>query len=667
MEEDTIVKIKVPDLPPIDLPIIYKENKDGSFSSNSWYESMSLSAVVEHENSLFRLRLPNAKDYIDKSIKVTVRNASEQPGKTSFQYERDPVLNYRRLQIKKDPEGSLPSDILDPIHDALELAASGSTNVYGMVDNDENGTKNITIDCFAIELGSSAHYLTYIAGQWYISFSNFFKFFSEDYRRKNIDDIADKVKKIDSKGTFKYYVHKDSVDALLVETYPIWSGFNEDRLALINGEFFSVEQVKQIIKDHMSGKSTNGIAPYPDTQWERGPGKAFEKEQTRILKHVDTAFWKYVSLRPAWDTKERFDSLFQGLKLNPEDYYQYLTPTIQEDPDYDPLADMDDDTPPPVNTTYIFTGISYTAIKGWVGDTLEKYVKKYIEIVLKKNGIMEEDMTLIINKFFTEDLTSLTLFKLQEAMQNQANIRPGKFALFVTLAKAAGVDVSDDNPEEVIADLKAQLKEAQTDLESLALRKGYLLRFINESVDPGVAEDQDRAADESTEIELTREAAEFEIQDIDAKLAELTKPKKNKIMILKRQIHAMQDPQWVTMKHVLKRIGVDATNKAAVKLNAVYTIQEFYDMLTKFSGNANSTRLSSMLKEQKARLAQLRAENTVDSDTIESKINAIRDELNETHTNSGYPDTLPPVPQKYLIHKPSSTLKGFLGETKVKN
>ena len=138
----------------------------------------------------------------------------------------------------------------------------------------------------------------------------------------------------------------------------------------------------------MAGVSTDGIPPYPETQWERGPGKAFEKEQTKIMNAVDTAFWKYVSLRPAWDTKDRFDAFFQGMKRKPEDYYQYLKSRVQEDAEYDPLADMDDDAPPPAAVSYIFTGVSYADIKGWVGN-IDKYVKKYTQIVLKKNGIMK--------------------------------------------------------------------------------------------------------------------------------------------------------------------------------------------------------------------------------------------------------------------------------------
>ena len=143
MEGDSIVKIQVPDVPPIELPIIYRENKDGSFNTNSVFESMSLSTVVEHKNKMYRLRMPNARNYIDKSIKVTVHNAAEQTSKNSFYYENEPILNYRRLQIKRDNEGTLPSRILDPSHEDEDSSASA----YSMVDNTTQGMKNITLDC----------------------------------------------------------------------------------------------------------------------------------------------------------------------------------------------------------------------------------------------------------------------------------------------------------------------------------------------------------------------------------------------------------------------------------------------------------------------------------------------------------------------------------------
>ena len=662
MEGDSIVKIQVPDVPPIELPIIYRENKDGSFNTNSVFESMSLSTVVQHKKKMYRLRMPNARNYIDKSIKVTVHDAAEQTSKNSFYYENEPILNYRRLQIKRDNEGTLPSRILDPSHEDEE----SSSSAYSMVDNTTQGMKNITLDCFAIELGGSSDFLTYIAGEWYISFSNFFKFFSEDYRRKGIDDIAEKVKKIHNKNDIHLYVQRKDVDALIEETYPIWSGYNEKRLSRIGKrEFFSAEQVKTIIKDHMTGASSkNEITPYPETQWERGPGKAFEKEKDRIMKAVDEAFWKYVSLRPAWDTKERFDTFFEKLGLNPEDYYENLSFQMKRlEPETDDLGDpfesddladpFSDATPEPTYVkTYVFIGVSYEDIKRWVGSSkVDDYVKKYTRKILEELKIMDEDIPSILNKLFEQDTDSLTVFKLQEAMQNQARIRPGKFDLFVTLAKAVGVDTSDDDPERVLEDLKAQLKTAEDELKSLALRKEYLLRFIQEESEPGSAEDQDAddMIQKSNTRTFTKNTALDELQEIDDKLAELRKPKKNKITKLKRQIHAMKDPKWVTMRHVLKRIGVDASNKAAVKTNAVFTIQEFYDMLTKMSGKTPDTELNKVLKEKQDELARLRSENTVeDEKTIRKKIEEIRDELNETHKNFGYPDRASHVPNRFL-------------------
>jgi len=426
MEEDSLVEIQVPDLPPIQLPIIYKENKDGTLNTSALYESMALSTVVEHDGKIFRLRMPNAKSYIDKSIRVTVHDATEESAKTSFHHEKEPILNYRRIQLKRDSGGSVPSDILDPSHDAE--AESASSSVYSMLDNEEEGLRNITLDCFSIELGGSAHYLTYIAGQWYISFSNFFKFFSEDYRRKNIDDIAAKVKDISK----TFLVKGDRVGDLIAEVYPMWMIYGKRNI--INTQFYDVAQIQQVIKDHMNRDDDGNeidnayFTPYPSTQWDT---KAFKKEKKRIMADMEKMFWKYVSLRPVWDTKERFDSFFQQLGLNPEEYYQNLTENIaiqsiqKDDSDYDSSDDdsADESNPTPVQTkSYNYIDITYADIKEWVGaEKADKYVKSYAKELLERLDIFDTDIQTIVQKFFGDTIdinADLSLERLQEAMQN---------------------------------------------------------------------------------------------------------------------------------------------------------------------------------------------------------------------------------------------------------
>ena len=635
---ESIVEIQIPDMDdPIKVPIIYKD----ADASDSWYESLSLSTVVEHKDGIYKLRMPGAKNYVDKNIQVHVHDASAK--EESFHHEIGNILDYRRVKLEKSSEEKVQSDILYPYTNEEDTASSSNEIM-----------RKITLDCFALELGGSSHYLIYIAGRWFISFSNFFKFFSEDYRRKNIDSIAKAVRKLDGKGDYKYYVQRAQVDALITEAYPIWSGYNENRLSLIGTrQFYDADQIKDIIKKHMTGESINNISPYPETQWERGKNKAFEKEMKKIMKSVDMAFWKYVSVRPAYDTKDRFDRNFRNMGLNPKVYYSNLQQTIAiqriESSDEDTSDDdSSDDSSDEVAGEYVFTDITHADLKSWVGDEVDEYAQKFTSELLKEMNIIADDIDSIAQEFYNQDVR--TLFKLQEVMQDRANIKPGKFDLFVKLAKAAGANTSSDDPETVLAELQDQLREAENEIKALAIRKAYLAEFIHKpDDDPGLAEDQERAADERTQSQFfnvsqvstfTKSDAKREMQEIDAKFAELRKQKK--VSTLEREIHAMKDPDWVSMRHVLEKIGVKASNKAAVKLNAVFSIEEFYDMLTVFSGDIDRDEIETALSERKKELEFER--NNIPVSDIQDRIQDLENQLDETHTNFGYPDTLTAAP-----------------------
>ena len=120
--------------------------------------------------------------------------------------------------------------MLNPIQNSTETS---STDLFSVIDGGLQGMGDITLDCFALELGGSSHYLIYIAGQWFISFCNFFKFFSEDYRRANIHTIMSKVKDMDKKGK-KFFVKGEHVADLIVEVYPMWLTYGKKILRKTN-------------------------------------------------------------------------------------------------------------------------------------------------------------------------------------------------------------------------------------------------------------------------------------------------------------------------------------------------------------------------------------------------------------------------------------------------
>ena len=160
---ESMVTIELP-TETISLPIVYRERDKYSYSSESTYETMAISSVVEHDGKLYRLRFPGAQYQIDNSIKVSVNGASERKINDGFDHEIGSILNYKRMQLKKSNENQVPSDVLNPIQNSTETS---STDLFSVIDGGLQGMGDITLDCFALELGGSSHYLIYIAGQWW--------------------------------------------------------------------------------------------------------------------------------------------------------------------------------------------------------------------------------------------------------------------------------------------------------------------------------------------------------------------------------------------------------------------------------------------------------------------------------------------------------------------
>ena len=118
----------------VQLPIIYKENKNGSFNSESVYESMALSSVVVHNGTMYRLRMPNAKNKIAETIKVTVNDGvSERNSERNFNHEIGSILNYRRTELERGGDTPVPKDMLDPSYDAEKDVLSNANKYLSLI------------------------------------------------------------------------------------------------------------------------------------------------------------------------------------------------------------------------------------------------------------------------------------------------------------------------------------------------------------------------------------------------------------------------------------------------------------------------------------------------------------------------------------------------------
>ena len=338
------------------------------------FESMSLNTVIEHNGNVFRLRMNHIKDRMKNKIEIVTENAKST---VNFDHNLDEVLKYKSMKLEKD--GDADKRILD-LSDRSSSSGRQSDEVY-------------TLDCFAFELGAS-HYFIYIAGQWFISFSNPFKFFSEDYRRKGIDSIAKEIKKLN----MPLYVSKKDADKLIAEVYPLWSGFSEKRRDLIINRFSSKKDVLKIITDHIEGKSNEfRFKPYDDAVIE---GKIEE-----ISKSLDSAFYKYVRLLPVWDTKERFDAM-QADMINlgiDASVLDVLKPADDDDDEEDEedevMAEQFFEFLENVNNQtfdapgiQLYSDISYESIKQEMSN-FDDYIKSYVKRTLEKIKVMDDIST----------------------------------------------------------------------------------------------------------------------------------------------------------------------------------------------------------------------------------------------------------------------------------
>ena len=156
----------------VELPIVHRQGK-GRTNTKTRFESMSINPVVQHGDTLYRFRMPHAVSMLDKNLHIVVKSGVTKV-REEINYKIDDILAYKKIMLEVG-EGDVDQNILDPSH---------------LLSSDK------TLDAFALELGMSTHYLIFIAGQWFISFSNFFKFFSEDYQGKNISDVTKAVKSI---------------------------------------------------------------------------------------------------------------------------------------------------------------------------------------------------------------------------------------------------------------------------------------------------------------------------------------------------------------------------------------------------------------------------------------------------------------------------------------
>ena len=630
----------------IDIPVGYKEKDD----AQTWYETMSIATVVKHDEYIYKLRMPNAAEKTKNKITVTLSDPTSlkyQPGgfkkvkKGSGNYVKDDSDDNRYSEaagkegdhVYKPPyehEWTFRHNIPPLIHYKKARLENGDhqpqynyseaekmSNIVNVKYMDPEYNRNkpekptipieeeLCIDCVAVELSGSTHFINNIAGDWYITFTNPLKIFSNDDRLTAKEDLAKALMQIDTKDSIKrkkpiilktqnmnFYVARDNVDALIGAVYPRWKlGFDH---IIPQHAFFDKKEIEDMIVKFINKQ----VDPYN-----------VEREKKQAIKELEKKYYQYVSVRPVWDTKDRFNNFFDGIADIPEGSRWLLNEFLGKDAFYKELGIQatDDEPDPDLAGALSMFGtsekskpetsgpkrsdirVSYDDIKsaaetlwnralgalnkpangtekeklgdrierGWDGkmkEFIENHVRYVLELVGgKHNNIAEDDYNAILEKFWGEtDLSgNLAVDTLVDAMASQANSTPRKFELFKNLVEGTGIDLTAEDPETVREDIRKNIKKKDAETRELL-------------------EERNRTSDQDAKEKLKKQI--FKLYDEE--------------QALKREANAMRDDRWVFMKDVLARGGVKPANKAAAKPNLVYSLQELKDLLSRFSNIA---------------------------------------------------------------------------------
>ena len=503
-------------------PFVKKKDHKGNEHDKTVCKSMVLSTKFQEDEII----MPNASERAKKQIdfKFTCRGDVEPLFPKSDQKKNGTSIIFDYKSVSVQTGTKIDADYLTPTIPGLQ--------------------------CVAFELADS-HFFNYIAGEWYMTISNPIKFFSQDYRLVEKDTI---VKEIRALKHVHYYVHKNNLERLLNEIYPTVKGWDLSMSVPSDHSFLSKEEISKILKSFLVKRFppiiVDGIDQTVDAL---KPDKIMEN----LKEKISNSFFKYVSLVPAWDTRNKFDAFVQGIMNWGGD--KILKGKTEDD--------FKNELENTVGTGFLKNyQVKLETFRDIVGDSLDEYIKYHISGILNRLNVMQVDQDEIFKQLNInyEKINSgerqLTPSDLQAELVKQSFSRPGKYTLFSTLVKGAGVSLND-------TDIEARVKRERSILEKKLTKAKQEIANIVEMKEK---------AEKGNDLNL--------LTTLETKLKNLTGTgKSNKVKNISRQIHALHDKNWFIMKDALHHAGVKAGNKKAVKNNIAMTAQETQEMISFFS------------------------------------------------------------------------------------
>lgn len=510
------------------------------------YETMHIASEATHNETQWKFRMPE----IERRLKNRIRITSALEKKIKRTAEMENVITYQEC--------------------TLQHSRSESNSSVELIDAQ---TAPNSIQCFSFAIPNKGPYLSYVAGNWYASISNPFKFFSSESRQTSLIDIATIIQKIESE-TMMFFVERKNVGSLVAT---IVSSFHKSTPI---PEDFIHTNLLHWEKHHIWDYAVHKLK---SKYWNVSQNKKLSEETNKAREKLNKIYYEFVSLRPVWDNQKRFSALCRGASI--EDFSSRLD-TIssrttfvlsasqiheieresdsehesgsgglfgsssdednedesEEDSDDEDSNGEDDDNDADREPNY---NISYQDLltKSNAEGRIKKYTNSYVETILEKLNVLAEDKDRIKNDFFKNydfDATGndFSINGLIKAMANRANVTPNKFKLLQNMV--TGITQSTINIPEVqkkkLGDLEKQIQEKEKQISS--------------------------------------------VTDDSQKQKSLLQ---KKLIELKRQVAAFRNPLWIALEANLNKIGIKPKQRAFPKPNFVFSFAEFIIMLKKFS------------------------------------------------------------------------------------
>lgn len=506
------------------------------------YETMHIASEATHDETQWKFRMPEIEHRLKNRIKITSALAKE----IKLTAEMENVITYQECT----------------------LGTANST-----VESIDTEPAPNSLQCFSFAIRNYGPYLSYVAGNWYASISNPFKFFSSDSRRSSLTDIATKIKNIESHNMM-FFVERKNVARLVAAIVPSFQKstkipHNYKHKDLLHWEKHHIREYavynlkKQYCRDLQKPKLST--------------------ETEKAIQKLDKIYYEFVSLRPVWDNRERFDALCRGAKIqnfssqlkkfssrpitvlsesqisgleqesdleHESNSYDLFDSDDEEDDEEDSEDDSADDSEddddkagqePNYNILY-----QDLLTKSNAKDKIQEYTNSYVETILKKLNVLDEDKKSIIRDFFKnyefgEPENDFSINGLINAMANRANVSPNKFQFLQNMVK--GITKSTIN---IVDEQKEKLRDLEKKIQ-------YNEELIS--------------------------TAKLDLPGSKKQLSQLEK----KLINLKREFAAFRNPLWIALESNLNKIGIKPTQRAFPKTNFVFSFAEFIIMLKKFS------------------------------------------------------------------------------------